>query len=192
MKLLSFKEMQLSFRLCHPTHTTPYGFAKQPLPCAYITVSRYVRGRVGQQHRTQKKKKKEEQFSESPRVSPLLLSILRISSYCIHSTHSQTRTHIQYYYKRVTGCNNPSRFSSLMPMDKKKESKTLLHRGDQRPILLAPGFKKKKRKSQLLAKTDDQTLSAFECRSALWAASFISLLHIVTTPIRTRTSARLL
>ena len=139
-----------------------------------------------------RRKKKEEQFSESPRVSPLLLSILRISSYCIHSTHSQTRTHIQYYYKRVTGCNNPSRFSSLMPMDKKKESKTLLHRGDQRPILLAPGFKKKKRKSQLLAKTDDQTLSAFECRSALWAASFISLLHIVTTPIRTRTSARLL
>ena len=137
--------MQLSFRLCHPTHTTPYGFAKQPLPCAYITVSRYVRGRVGQQHRTQKKKKKEEQFSESPRVSPLLLSILRISSYCIHSTHSQTRTHIQYYYKRVTGCNNPSRFSSLMPMDKKKESKTLLHRGDQRPILLAPGLKKKKK-----------------------------------------------
>ena len=93
MKLLSFKEMQLSFRLCHPTHTTPYGFAKQPLPCAYITVSRYVRGRVGQQHRTQKKKKKEEQLSESPRVSPLLLSILRIYPAIVYTAHTHRHGH---------------------------------------------------------------------------------------------------
>ena len=192
MKLLSFKEMQLSFRLCHPTHTTPYGFAKQPLPCAYITVSRYVRGRVGQQHRTQKKKKKK---NNSPRVREFRLCY---SLYCVYPAIVYTaHTHRHGHTFNTITRESPgviTRLDSrlLCPWTKRKKAKPSYIEEIKGLYFWLLDLKKKRKKSQLLAKTDDQTLSAFECRSALWAASFISLLHIVTTPIRTRTSARLL